>query len=318
MAGNPNFDAILSTTLKKYTPRIEDNIFKNLPLLYFLQEADHIDTVDGGESLVDPLMYGKNGTAGSYQGYDNIDTTPQEGITAANYAWRQFAASVAISGLEEIKNHGDAAVIRLLDAKVQQAEMSIEEAMENMFFLDGSGNSGKDWYGLAYFIPDSPSGATTIGGIDSSSSANSWWRATSTNVAGVLTIDAMSKLYNTVSKGKDHPDFALGTEPVYRAYEALLQPALRYSDSKTADAGFENLLYKSMPIMFSDYCQSGNLYYLNSRYLRLQRHSQVWFQNSPFVKPHGQDARYSLILSAGNLTSSNLQRLGKLYGLTDS
>lgn len=315
--GNPDFDAILSTTLKRYTPRIEDNIFKNLPLLYFLQEADHIDEVDGGEQLVDPLMYGKNSTAGSYSGYDNIDTTPQEGITSAVYDWRQFAASVAISGLEEIKNHGDAAVIRLLDAKVQQAEMSIEESMEEMFFLDGSGNSSKDWFGLAYFIPDDPT-TGSVGGIDRSVSTNSWWRPTCTNVAGVLTIDAMSKLYNTVSKGKDHPDFGLSTEPIYRAYEALLQPQLRFADSKTADAGFENLLYKSMPLMFSDYCQSGDLYYLNSRYLRLQRHSQVWFQNSPFVKPHGQDARYSLILSAGNLTASNCQRLGKLYGLTDA
>jgi len=314
MAGNPNFDAILSTTLKKYTPRIEDNIFKNLPLLYFLQEADHIDTVDGGEQLVDPLMYGKNSTAGSFKGYDNIDTTPQEGISSAVYDWRQFAASVAISGLEEIKNNGDSAVIRLLDAKVQQAEMSIEEAMEVMFFLDGTGNGSKDWNGLMYFIPDDPT-TGTVGGIDRAT--NTWWRPAVTNVAGVLTIDAMSKLYNTVSKGKDHPDFGLSTEPVYRAYEALLQPQLRYADSKTADAGFENLLYKSMPLMFSDYATSGQLYYLNSRYMRLQRHSQVWFQNSPFVKPHGQDARYSLILSAGNITASNCLRLGKLRGLTD-
>src|SRR6478736_7110153 len=118
MAGNASFDAIRSTTLKHYTPKLEDNIFGNSTLLYWLKEAGNIERVSGGEQLVEPLLYAANTTAGAYAGYDNIATTPQEGITAAVYDWKQFAVTVAISGLEEAKNSSVEAKINLLQAKI--------------------------------------------------------------------------------------------------------------------------------------------------------------------------------------------------------
>ena len=108
----------------------------------------------------------------------------------------------------------------------------------------------------------------------------------------------------------------LTTQALYEAYEAQLQPALRYSDAKTADAGFQNLLFKGTVTTYDDDCQSGVVYFLNSRYLRLKVHSDVWFKNMPFERPHGQDAMYAPILSYGNLVASNCKRLGKLTGRT--
>jgi hypothetical protein len=168
-----------------------------------------------------------------------------------------------------------------------------------------------------HFIPDNPA-TLTVGNIDRTVAANAWWRPTSTNVAGLLTIASMSRLYNTISRGKNHPDFGLAYQAGYEAYEALLQPALRYTDSSTADAGFENLLYKRMPLMFSASATSGAMYFLNSRFLRLKKSSREWFTTTPFEKPHGQNARFAQVLCAGNLTCNNCRHLGKLYGLTDA
>lgn len=316
MAGNSSFDAIISTTLKNYAPRIEDNIFVNLPLLYWLNEADHIDKLGGGEQIVEPLLYAQNTTVGSYSGYDSISTTPQEGITSAVYDWKQYAGTVAINGLEEAKNSGDQAVTSLLEAKMQQLEMSLQDGFNSMFHGDGTGNSSKDWAGLKTYIRTDGQGSS-VGGIDATSSANAFWRNYTRNLAGALTIAALSTGYNTVSRGKDHPEFILTTQNEYEKYEALLQPQLRFSDPKTADAGFENLLYKSAPIMFDADCPSGYLYFLNSKYIRLKTHSDVWFKPTPFERPHGTDARYSQILCYGQLTVSNRARLGVIYGLTD-
>ena len=36
MAGNANFDSLLSTTLANYRPQLTDNIFTARPLTYFL------------------------------------------------------------------------------------------------------------------------------------------------------------------------------------------------------------------------------------------------------------------------------------------
>lgn len=309
--GNPNFDAILSTTLKKYTPRLEDNVFDDLPLLNMFKRADHIVKVDGGEQIVEPLLYAANDTAGSYSGYDSIDTTPQEGITSAAYDWKQYAATVAISGIEEIKNAGTSRVISLLEAKVEQAEMSISDGFNVMLFSDGTGNSTKDWAGLKKYVPADPT-TGTVGGIDRSDSTNAWWRNYKETTTKALTIGDLSTAYNSVSKGKDVPSNGFTTQTLFEKYESLLQPQLRFSDNATADAGFQNLLYKQMPVVFDRDCDAGFFYLLNVKYLKLKVHTGTWFKNTPFVKPHGQDARYAQIICAGNLTMSNAKRQGVL------
>lgn len=311
--GNVDFDAILSTTLQKYTPKLEDNVFDDLPLLNMFKRADHIVKVDGGSSIVEPLLYGANSTAGSYSGYDNIDTTPQEGITAAEYNWKQFAATVAISGLDEIKNEGVSRVISLLEAKVQQAEMSISDVLNQQLFSDGTGNSSKDFAGLKKYVPVDPT-TGTVGGIDRSDSTNSWWRNYTETTVAALTIGQLSTAYNTVSKGRDVPTNGFTTQTLFEKYESLLQPQLRFSDNATADAGFQNLLYKQMPVVFDRDCDAGFFYLLNVKYLKLKVHTKTWFKPTPFVKPHGQDARYSQIVSAGNLVMSNAKRQGVLSG----
>jgi hypothetical protein len=319
-----NFDALVSTTLKNYTPRIEDNIFSNITLLYWLKEAGHIEKVSGGEQIVEPLLYGKNATTGSYAGYDNIPTTPTDGITAAIYDWKQFAVSIAISGLEEAKNNGEAAVISLLKAKIDQAEMSAQDAMNKMFYLDGSGNGGKDWNGLANIVTTDGSG--TVGAINSAT--DTWWAnqyaTASTAAAGLslgtakpLAIKDISTLYNNCSKGTIRPEFLLGSQGVWEQYEQVLQPQLRFQSTKVADAGFENLLYKSAPVMWDQELKgTGKLYFLNSKFLKLKVHSDVWFKATPFEKPHGQDARFSQILSYGNLVTNNRRFQGVLSGIT--
>lgn len=313
MAGNASFDALISTTLKKYTPTLEDNIFSNVTLLYWLREAGHIEKISGGEQIVEPLLYAVNGTTGSYAGYDNIPTAPQEGISAAAYDWRQYAVSVAISGIEEAKNSGKEAVISLLKAKIDQAEMSAMDQMNVMFYADGTGNGSKDWLGLAAIVDPSPS-TGTVGGIDAST--ETWWRNKQASEGGVLQLSTLSNMFNQCTKGKIKPEFCLTTQAVWEEYEALLQPQLRYQSSKAADAGFENLLYKSSPVMWDEDCTTQSWYFLNSKFLKLKVHSDVWFKPSPFEKPHGQDARFSQILSYGNLVTNNRRFLGVITGIT--
>jgi hypothetical protein len=145
---NPNFDALLSTTLANYRDQLTDNIFTARPLTYFLQDKGRIRMLNGGTKIVEPLIYGQNTTVASYSGYDTISLTAQTGITAAEYDWKQYAASIAISGIEEAKNNGEQEIINLLEAKIMQAEESMREGFNTMFFADGTGNSGKDWNGL--------------------------------------------------------------------------------------------------------------------------------------------------------------------------
>ena len=317
-AGNSNFDEILSTTLKNYVPKLTDNIFSARPLFYALTNGQTIRRISGGAKIVVPLIYGTNSTAGSYSGTDTISVTAQTGISAAEYSWKQYAATVTISGIEEAKNNGEAQIIDLLEGKIFQTQETIIENLNTMLFGNSTGNSGKDWQGLSALVGlGNDDGSAALAGIDATDSDNSWWRSSVTNQGGALDVAGMVTLYNNVSVGNDQPTICITGQNQYEAYEALLDQNIRYTDTDMADGGFQNLLFKGCPITFDDtLAGEGRLYFLNTKYLQLVAHSDVWFKPTPFVRPTNQDSVFSQILCYGNLTTSNRSRQGLMYGIT--
>ena len=313
-AGNSNFDEILSTTLKNYVPKLTDNIFSARPLFYALTNGQTIRRISGGAKIVVPVIYGTNSTAGSYSGTDTIDTTAQTGISAAEYDWKQYAATVTISGVEEAKNNGEAQIIDLLEGKIFQTQETIIENMNTMLFGNGTGNSNKDWLGLNALVGSTGS----PGGIDATDADNSWWRSAVTNQgSSAITLASMATLYNNCSVGNDQPTIGITGQNQYEAYEALLVDQIRYTDTDMADGGFQNLLFKGCPLTFDGTLEGeGKLFLLNTKYLQLVAHSDVWFKPTPFVRPTNQDAVYSQLLCYGELTTSNRARQGLMYGIT--
>lgn len=322
MEGNANFNTLATTTLVKYaSENLEDNIFQSNALYYLLAGSESLrkpgsktyKELDGGRVIVEPLLYATNSTAGSYSGYDVLDTDPQEGMTNAEFEWKQYSVSVSISGREKRQNSGESQVIDLLDGKIMQAEMSLIESMNGDLFTDGTGNASKDITGLVLAVDS----AGIYGNIDRSS--NTWWGSQETAVSGPLTIDVMRTMYNDCSKGykKDHPDLILTDQDEYEAYEAKLQPDMRFSDNKLADAGFENLKFKGSSMVFDEVANAGVMYFLNTAKMGIRVHRDAKFTVTEEQKPVDQDAFVKQILWMGNLVTKNASRLGKLTGLTD-
>lgn len=319
--GNSSFDEILSTTLKNYVPKLTDNIFGARPLFYALTNGQTMRRVGGGAKIVVPVLGKTNATASSYSGTDPIATTASDGMTAAEYDWGQYAVTVTISGIEEAKNSGEEQIIDLLEGKIFQAQETVISNMNTMLFADGTGNSNKDWNGINNLV----SAVGTIGGIDATDGDNSWWRSTVTDHADAnLTLNAMGSLYNTVSVGNDQPTIIMTSQLGYEAYEALLTSNVRYTDTDMANSGFQNLMFKGAPVVFDDdipagtTAGSGRMYMLNTKYLSLVGHSDVWFKPTPFVRPTNQDSVFSQILCYGQLTISNRARQGLLDDIGDA
>jgi hypothetical protein len=271
-------------------------------------------TVDGGANLLMPLMYGKNATAKSYSGYGLIDTTPQEGLTAASYLWAQYAATITISGLEErVQNVGDKAIIKLLESKVTQAEMSLADKLD--IDLWASSVTGTN-INTAVTLIDT---TTNVGQV--SKSANSWWQCQTTASGSFAArgLADMRNLYNTItnqSLAKGAPDLICSDQASYQYYEATVQPQLRYSDTDMADAGFENLRFKGATMTYDPNTPSGKMYFLASDAIKLVTSKGTNFLTTKFVVPANQDAKTAQILWAGQLASDNIRRLGSLTGIT--
>jgi hypothetical protein len=327
MAGNSNYTVLLSTTLNNYRDTLTDNIFKNRPLTTFLMDRTRME--DGCVKIIEPLIYAQ-GQAASYSGYDQITITPQGGLSAAEYDWRQLYATIAISGIEEAQNNGKSAIIKLLEAKIMQAEETLKDNVNAMLYGDGTGNSSKEWLGLAALIGGLDAGGTgayvgttTVGNINGNSGTDAYWNSkvygSAAGTATELTLQTLATPYNAASKGNDKPDAMFTTQSLFEGYEALLLPSVRRSDTKSADAGFDNLLYKGKPIFWDADCTAGTVYGLNSKYITLVGHKDRWFKNSGFTdntaSSHATsgasvitDARYALITSYGNLTVRNRAR----------
>ena len=90
-------NGLLATTLARYAPTLEDNVFSSKPLLWAMKAANAIENEDGGTKLVEPLIYAEAPNVGSYSGTDVFATADNTGISAAEFDWAQypFAAQAA-------------------------------------------------------------------------------------------------------------------------------------------------------------------------------------------------------------------------------
>jgi hypothetical protein len=319
---NPNFNALATTTLQKYLPKMADNIFKSRAFYFWLTSKGRKKDYQGGRTIVAPLEYGQAGGWATYSGYDAITLTAAQtdSFTAAEFGWKQAVIPVAINGLEEAQNSGEQALLDLLEAKIKAAEKTAQEKFNEMA-ITGVGTT-TTWNGLANIVADnsgniaSVTGATIttgFGGIDNTSSA--YWRSImdrNGSVDKALSIADMSKQYNLQTVGNDSPDFILTTSTLWEKYEALLQPQQRFTDAKMAEAGFQNLLYKRAPVTWDEYVPAKAMYMLNSEYLWLATLAGNWMKMRGFVEPEGQDAKFALITCYGNLVTNNRRMQGAL------
>ena len=333
-AANPthlpvDWDSMLSTTMHNYHKTLTDNIFQGRPLLNYMMSKGRVRKINGGISIVEPIIYAE-GEAGSYSEWQQLTVTPQEGISAAQYPWRQIYATIAISGLEEAMNNGKEQVLSLLEAKVMQAEETLKNRLSKQLYgtLGGAADPTKDFLSLDAVIDS----AGAIGGIDPAT--NPFWKSVEAAVGAVDATGlekALSNAYHASSdSGSDRVDAIFTGQGVYEFYESTLTPQVRYTDTKSANLGFMNLLFKQTPIYWDFDCPPGNVYGINSKYLGLVFHSQRYFAQTPFSKGLSEsiasahatsglasavDARYSFITAYGNLTCRQRRRHFKLTGV---
>jgi hypothetical protein len=310
-------DTELSLTLHNRRNEVIDNIFQGTPFMNMMSTMDGVRMESGGLELITPLMFSKNTTAGSFDGYDILDTTPQENETSARYPWRFGYATVTVAWTEELKNAGRGKLIDIVNQKTDDAMMSLRDQINIQFLQAQPAAGSKDMNSITELIDEVPTGeparASAIGNI---TNANTWWR-NQVITGGAFTIADMNTMWNDVSDGQDNPTWLLTSQTVFEYYENSQVGQIRYADSRVADAGFTTLQYKTAPIVFDP--QIGNtdeIYYINTKYMKIVIHEDGDFVTDDFIKPDNQAARTAQIKFAGNLECNNRRRVGTLQDIT--
>lgn len=315
---NSSWSEIITTTLAGRSRKLEDNVSDNNALLLRLKEKGKVKPFSGGRTIVHELQYAENSTYTRYSGYETLNISPSDVLTAAEYNIKQVAIAVSISGLEMLQNSGKEQMIDLLESRIENAELTFMNNMSTDIYSDGTADSGKQIGGMQSLVADAGSG--TVGGIDSSTYtfwANQYYDFSDESVTPSSTTiqTAMNTLYLNCLRGRDAPDLIVADNVYFGYYWASLQSIQRVTNEKMAAAGFQNLKFMGADVVADGgqdgSCPASHMYFINTNYLKLRPHKD---RNYTPLEPDrfatNQDAMVKLTGWAGNLTCGNRANQG--------
>lgn len=318
---SPNLSEIITTTLRNRTGKLADNVTDNNAILYRLKQRGRTKPAAGGRTLVQELAYQENSTFMWYSGYDTLDVSATDVMSAAEFDWKQAAVAVTISGLEQLQNAGKEKILDLMESRIDIAEKTMMNKISLGCYADGTGNGGKEIGGLQHLVADSPA-TGTVGGINRATWAfwKNYSRDSSDNSVTLSkdTIQSeMNIVYTNLVRGTDRPDLIVTDNTVWLYYLSSLQAIQRITNDSMASAGFTNLKYMDADVVLDGgqggNCPSAHMYFLNSDYLHYRPHSD---RNMVVLGGErmntNQDAVVKLIGWAGNMTASNCSLQGVL------
>jgi len=291
---SPNLSEIITTTLRNRSRTLADNVSNHNPLLNRMRERGNLTQVTGRD-IVRELEYADNSTVAFYNGYEVLDTSPADVLTAAVFEYKQLAGNVTISGREQIQNSGEQAIINLLEARIGNLERSMENSLASSLFSDGTGTSSKEIGGLQLVVADAGTG--TVGGINSSTFTffqNKQATATSSAFSTANIQSDMNSLYIQLVRGTDAPDLVVAGSTPYTTFLATLQTLQRVADSRLADLGFTAVKYLNSDVVYDSNCAASRMYFLNTNYLRLETAAGRDFVPGEAKESINQDATVKL------------------------
>lgn len=311
---NSSFDAIASTTLKNYRKKFADNVTNgNVLSRYFNMKGKMVTS--GGDTIVEELMYAV-GNGGSYSEADTMTVTKPEGMSAAEFNWKQEYATITLTGTDELRNSGPERLQSLLEARTKQAEATMANRLGALIYGDGTGNGGKDILGLAAICSTTPT-VGVLGGIDRASW--SFWRnKVNASVGSFATngLTAMGSMVRQLTRGMDRPTVIVTGDTVWGYLEALAYGKAQFNNPQLADVGFHALKFEGIDVVYDPQCTADRMFFLNLNYLKLRVHKDRDYKTTDFVTPADQDLKVAKILWAGQLVPSNCALQGVLAGFS--
>lgn len=324
---DPNLSQLVATTLRNRRAELVDNMSDNVAFYNRLRRQGTMRMEDGGRNITQPLEYSENTQFQWYSGYETLNIGVNDFISAAEFDWKQASVPVSISGLEELRNSGKHAVIKLLKSKIENARRTFVNQMGVAVYADGSGSGSKEIGGLGLLVPTTVT--NTVGGI----SANTWgfWRSQKLDASDTVGAaadetniqEAMRQAWVQTCRNNDKVDLILADNNYYNHYWGSLASIQRITGTDQGQAGFASLKFVTADVVLdgglgyasdptsaagaqTGHVDTNTMFFLNTKYLQFCTHRS---RNIEIVGGErmsvNQDAMTQLMLWAGNMTVSN-------------
>ena len=140
---------------------------------------------------------------------------------------------------------------------------------------------------------------------------------------------ALRRLYNYCSRGSGgSPNLGVADQVTFETYENSLDTQVRYTNTRMADMGFDNIKLRGATILWDEVVPdidngtaavtAGTVFLLNTNFYTLVIDSETDIVTTPFVIPENQTVRIAKILFMGNAAVSNLRKHGVAYAISQT
>lgn len=269
---DPNLDAVNAVTLKVIWPRqITDNFFRAIPFFTMLRDKA-IQTFDGGTLMQYPFLFNAE-MAGAYQPGSTFNIDKVDTIAAQQFREKYYYSNITEFKEEiQVRNRGEAAVFKLLDARMKNAMMTLTtrialDAWRHGQAL-GSSNRGMNINGISEALNDgfAPSWDGNVfptygnqarnGVVGASLNSVPQWLGKTDGSTGKITYDQMENMYQLASQGNISPDLAVTSKRGLTILKNALQVQQQFNQETDPRYGFEGIRLNKMLITKDDYCPS--------------------------------------------------------------
>lgn len=306
-----NLEEALVATLWDQSDTISDEITHHNPVLVTLDKKGNIRKISGGYELRKPVMYNDSAVGGFYSGFSSFNLNAIDDMTAFRFAIKQCYEPVAISGRERRANRDEAAILDLMESKIESAVARLKNTVSTSLRGDGTGSGGLEFDGLKKMVSTSPSSGT-YGTIDRTS--NSFARNVAVNVtlSAVNVQETISDTVSQVTRGDEMPDLGICDRTAWKYLHSSLTAIQRIqAPTKKGEAGFRTLVYDGVTFVFdggynSSVLETNSIRLLNTNYITFDQVRGADFKPlaPDMARPVDQDAFFSVILLEGNLCCS--------------
>lgn len=269
---------VFATTFDAVLPEMTDGVYGRIPLIGRLYSrfrdenygANGEPTImyDGGDFIRCNVLYNKF-PASSYGKGDTFYTGFTNFLTAMVFQWKRAYSPINVDALDLRKNAGAITqIVSYSRALAYNAALSLADAMDSMFFGDGTGNGGKNFDGLGNGV----SATGTYGGITRSSTAGDPGNAIKSviNSTGApFSFAQMNKDMAQVIFGKIRPDIIITTLDIWQKWWARSQPSERTTAGPLREIGFETIRFNGAEVVVDDYEAANTVHFLNTDFIQL-------------------------------------------------
>lgn len=316
------YQELLSLALEDRSGSYQDLVSNSNVVFHEMKKRGGWKTFSG-PNIRETLLYDESGTYTRYSGFDFLNPVPKELFNDAVFSPKMAAVSVTMSNEEILKNSGENQIINVFEAKLDAAEVELEDRFTED--LHSAGTATHQVGGFQAMIPTTVT--NTYGGIERSA-ANAVWKtkvvdANSITIAGAsisaVTSTTIKPLLNysviKSSRNKRGPNLILASEDHFLSYSAATESIQRITDETSSSKfGFTSLKYfgggRSMDIVLEGgigtAMPAGISYLLDMKAIKFRYHPSRNFSTfGGRQMPINQDAVVQHVGFMGELTLNN-------------